>query len=39
MKAKVAAAETVDSSQEDDDDLLGSGFVQLDVGDQSPKVR
>jgi len=43
MAAKAAAIETVEKSvlaeDEDDDFLLNSNFVQLNVGDQSPMVR
>lgn len=41
--AKAAAIETVEKSvlaeDEDDDFLLNSNFVQLNIGDQSPMVR
>lgn len=42
MAAKAAAIEAVEQSlsmEEDDDDILNSGFVQLNIGDQSPMVR
>lgn len=43
MAAKAAAIETVEKSvlaEDDEDDfLLNSNFVQLDIGNQSPMVR
>lgn len=43
MAAKAAAIETVEKSvlaeDEDEDFLLNSNFVQLNIGDQSPMVR
>ena len=37
LKAQEAAAETVENF-EDEDDILGDGFVRLNIGDQTPKV-
>lgn len=42
MAAKAAAIEAVEQSvlsEEDEDDILDSGFVQLNIGNQSPMVR
>lgn len=44
IAAKAAAIEAVEQSvlaedEDDEDDILSSGFVQLDIGDQSPMVR
>lgn len=43
IAAKAAAIEAVEKSvlaeDEDEDDILSSGFVQLNIGDQSPMVR
>lgn len=43
IAAKAAAIEAVEQSvlaeDEDEDDILNSGFVQLNIGDQSPMVR
>lgn len=40
IKAKVAAASVVERAiEEDEDDILSSDFVQLNIGDQSPMVR
>eukprot|EP00904_Undaria_pinnatifida_P014114 jgi/Undpi1/9833/HiC_scaffold_27.g12287.m1 len=36
LKAQEAAAETVENF-EDEDDILGDGFVRLNIGDQTPK--
>ncbi|CAM9139193.1 unnamed protein product [Laminaria digitata] len=36
VKAQEAAAEAVDNF-EDEDDILGNGFVRLNIGDQTPK--
>lgn len=36
LKAQEAAAEAVDNF-EDEDDILGQGFVRLNIGDQTPK--
>lgn len=38
LKAQGAAAEAVDNF-EDEDDILGEGFVRLNIGDQTPKVH
>lgn len=38
LKAQEAAAEAVENF-EDDDDILGEGFVRLNIGGQTPKVR
>lgn len=38
LKAQEAAAEAVENF-EDEDDILGQGFVRLNIGDQTPKVR
>lgn len=38
LKAQEAAAEAVDNF-EDEDDILGQGFVRLNIGDQTPKVH
>lgn len=43
IAAKAAAIEAVEqpvvSEDDDEDDILSSGFVQLNIGDQSPMVR
>ena len=38
LKAQEAAAEAVENF-EDEDDILGEGFVRLNIGDQTPKVH
>lgn len=42
VSAKSAAIQAVEESltlEDEEDDILNSGFVQLNIGDQSPMVR